>query len=112
MSNIYMIRRKTDGKYICGSGRYPWFSDDIGRTFYSLHSVKIFLTNYLKCNKIKTWENGRYKFNAGEFFTPSNILLNCEVVAVEVKPSSIQDIFEFSAQTEMERKTKKKKAKK
>lgn len=111
MANIYMIRRKTDGKYIRGSPRYPWFVEDIGRTFYNIRSAQIWLTSYLNRYKIKTWKNGRYRFNAGEFFTPSNILIDCEIVTIEVKPTTLKSVFDFSAELEMKNGKRTKKAK-
>ena len=48
MAEIYMIRRKTDGYYLCGTPHWPWFRAEIGRTFDSMNSVKIFLTGYMR----------------------------------------------------------------
>jgi len=114
MSKVYMIRRKTDGEYICGTSRYPWFSKEAGKIFYSLNSVKMFLTSYMRYNKIKVWTKGRYKFNAGEFFTPSNMLMNCEIIGVELKPTQTDalDVFDYSAEQEMKKQSKPKKEKK
>lgn len=111
MAQIFMIRRKTDGHYVCGTGNYPWFSKSIGRTFYNMRSVKIFMTTHMRRKGIKTWKGGRYKFNAGEFFTPGNALMNCEIVSIEVTPTPVKDIFELSAEDEMKRSTKRKKPK-
>ena len=111
MAEIYMIRRKTDGLYVCGSNRFPWFSEGIGRTFYTLNSVKIFMTGYMRRKKIKTWEKGRYKFNAGEFHTPSNQLMNCEIVTIQVTPTSLKDVFDCCIETEMKHTQKPKKKK-
>jgi hypothetical protein len=112
MAQIYMIRRKHDGKYISGSSNYPWFSDDMGRTFYSMNSVKIFLTNYMRRKKIKTWEKCRYRFNAGEFHSPNNLLMECEVVTVQIAPTPHKDVFDLCVETEMKYAAKPKKEKK
>ena len=111
MAEIYMIRNKTTGKYVCGSSRFPWLSDDMGRTFYTLKSVKIFMTAYMRRKKIKTWEKGRYAFNPGEFYTPSNVLIDCEIVTVEIKPTPMKNVFDLLAEDEIKHQPKGRKKK-
>jgi len=112
MAQIYMIRRKTDGKYVCGSPRYLWFDNEMGRTFYSLKSAMIFMTGYMRRRGIKSWKKGRYQFNAGEFHTPSNHLMECEVVTVQINPTPLKDVFDLCIENEMKYATKPKKEKK
>lgn len=114
LNKLYMIRRKSDGQYICGTSRYPWFSPGFGKNFYSLNSVKMFLTSYMRRKGIKVWEKGRYKFNAGEFFSPSNLVMDCEIVAIELNPIEAEtiNVFDYSAEQEMKKQPKGKKAKK
>jgi len=111
MAQVFMIRKKTDGNYVCGSARYPYLNSGVGRIFYSLRSAKMFVTKHLAKRGIKTWDKGRYKFNAGEFFTPSNIMLDCEIVTVELNTVGSEDIFDMLTKAEMKAAPKGKKKK-
>ena len=103
---FYMIRRRKDGLYSCGS-TYAWFSET-GKMWKSLKTLNAHLTMMMHHRGII---DGDKTVNMDKFFHHSNPYFDCEIVVAEYNMKPMEDLYEYCALRKSRNEAKKKKKK-
>jgi hypothetical protein len=94
---LYMIQRRSDGLYSSG-GAYPQFSK-AGKIWKTMSTLNLHLTSVYKGWRangcLKAGDDGKYsKFDIAAFADMvKNPYINCDIVEVELTPTTAKDVF-------------------